>query len=366
MWSSRFIWNPNRKKQSKREIPPMATRRRNSKIYPIKADNDSIQEKLQRQIIGQTDAIDPICRVVRRYNAGLSPENRPAGVFLLMGGTGVGKTQTVEALASTLHGTKRQLLRVDCGEFQMDHEVARLIGAPPGYLGHRETNPLFTQARLASVTSEDSSLAVVLLDEIEKAAPSLQRMLLGILDKATLRLGDNNVVNFERTIIFMTSNLGARQVKEGQGLGYAGAGRAEESQKMRDAYSMAAARKHFSPEFMNRLDHVLVYHPLERAHIEQILDIEINKLQWLIDNRLGPTGVKLQITAPAKQYIINRGYNPRYGARELKRELEKLVLDALAEGILSGEFTAGCTVCARVNGEKLELFKKEAKIEEVA
>ena len=183
--------------------PPRRTLRRTS------TDNNDILAKLAGKVIGQPQALSSIVPYVHMYNAGLSPEGRPVGVFLLLGPTGTGKTRTVEALAEVLHGTRKHLVRVDCGEYQLDHEVAKLIGAPPGYLGHRETQPILTQAKLASVTSEKSSVSIVLFDEIEKAAPSLNRLLLGVLDKATLRLGDNNVVNFERTLIFLTSNLGA-------------------------------------------------------------------------------------------------------------------------------------------------------------
>src|SRR5688572_23091016 len=158
--------------------------------------------------------MEPIASCVRMYEAGLNPEGRPAGVFLLLGPTGTGKTRTVEALAEVLHGSRRHHLRIDCGEYQMDHEVAKLTGAPPGYLGHRETHPVLTQARLAAVTSQASSISIVLFDEIEKASPSLTRLLLGVLDKASLRLGDNNVVNFERSLIFLTSNVGARGMQE--------------------------------------------------------------------------------------------------------------------------------------------------------
>src|SRR3954470_23238137 len=146
-------------------------------------------------------------RYLYMFQAGLGPEGRPAGVFLLLGPTGTGKTRTVEALAEVLHGSPKNVLRIDCGEFQMDHEVAKLIGAPPGYLGHRETHPILTQQRLTGVTSEHSPLSLVLFDEIEKAAPSMTRVLLGVLDKGTLRLGDNSNVNFEKTLVFLTSNL---------------------------------------------------------------------------------------------------------------------------------------------------------------
>src|SRR5665213_3707069 len=146
------------------------------------------------------------------FQAGLAPENRPVGVFLLLGPTGTGKTRTVEALAETLHGSARNVLKIDCGEFQMEHEVAKLIGAPPGYLGHRETQPMLSQQRLTAVTSDNCGLSLVLFDEIEKAAPSLTRLLLGVLDRGVLRLGDNSSVNFEKSLVFLTSNLGAKEM----------------------------------------------------------------------------------------------------------------------------------------------------------
>src|SRR5579862_7969450 len=169
-------------------------------------------EELSARVVGQAQALTQIAPYVQMYQAGLAPAGRPIGVFLLLGPTGTGKTRTVEALADVLHGREKHLLKVDCGEFQMEHEVAKLIGAPPGYLGHRETPPMLTQQKLGSVTSESSDLSLVLFDEIEKAAPSMTRLLMGVLDKAALRLGDNNSVNFERSMIFLTSNLGAREM----------------------------------------------------------------------------------------------------------------------------------------------------------
>src|ERR1700751_5377439 len=180
-----------------------------SKVRSIDPFGD-LAAVLSRKLVGQPAAIAAIVPYVQMHRAMLSPEGRPAGVFLLLGPTGTGKTRTVEALADVLHGSEKNLLRVDCGEFQMEHEIAKLVGAPPGYLGHRETQPMLTQQKLAGVTSEASNLSLVLFDEIEKAAPSMTRLLLGVLDKAALRLGDNTTVNFERTLIFLTRNLAAR------------------------------------------------------------------------------------------------------------------------------------------------------------
>src|ERR1700751_3463737 len=167
---------------------------------------------LSSKVVGQPNVINVIVPYIEMFQAGLAPENRPVGVFLLLGPTGTGKTRTVEALAEAIHGSSRNVLKMDCGEFQMEHEVAKLIGAPPGYLGHRETQPMLTQAKVNAVASEESEISLILFDEIEKAAPSMTRLLLGILDKATLRLGDNSSVNFERSLIFLTSNLGAREM----------------------------------------------------------------------------------------------------------------------------------------------------------
>src|SRR5271157_994421 len=167
---------------------------------------------LSQKVVGQPTATKVIVPYIQMFQAGLAPEGRPVGVFLLLGPTGTGKTKTVEALAEILHGTEKNVLKVDCGEFQMEHEVAKLIGAPPGYLGHRETQPMLTQQKLNSVSSEKCSLSLVLFDEIEKAAPSMTRLLLGVLDKGILRLGDNSTVNFEKSLVFLTSNLGAREM----------------------------------------------------------------------------------------------------------------------------------------------------------
>src|SRR5713101_8578295 len=179
---------------------------------PAEEKVEDLAAQLSQRVVGQPAASDIVIPYIQMFQAGLAPEGRPVGVFLLLGPTGTGRTKTVEALAEVLHGSEKNLLKVDCGEFQMEHEVAKLIGAPPGYLGHRETQPVLTQQKLNSVTSEKSALSIVLFDEIEKAAPSMTRLLLGVLDKATLRLGDNTSVSFEKSLVFLTSNLGAREM----------------------------------------------------------------------------------------------------------------------------------------------------------
>src|SRR5258706_12292707 len=221
---------------------------------------------LAQKVVGQPAATKVIVPYIQMFQAGLAPEGRPVGIFLLLGPTGTGKTKTVEALAEILHGTEKSVLKVDCGEFQMEHEVAKLIGAPPGYLGHRETQPMLTQQKLSAVTSERCGLSLVLFDEIEKAAPSLTRLLLGVLDKGVLRLGDNSTVNFEKSLVFLTSNLGAREMMKeiSPDFGFQGglsAGRPDLGHKLQ-SIALVAVRKKFSPEFVNRIDCVITYQPL--------------------------------------------------------------------------------------------------------
>src|SRR5438045_2504498 len=261
------------------------------------------------------------------YRAGLAPEGRPAGVFLLLGPTGTGKTRTVEALADTLHGNEKSLLRVDCGEFQMEHEIAKLIGAPPGYLGHRETPPMLTQQKLGAVTSEGSHLALILFDEIEKAAPSMTRLLLGVLDKAVLRLGDNTSVNFEKSLVFLTSNLGAREMlKEiNPDFGFQAGVKKEKldlTGKLQ-AIGLAAVRKKFSPEFVNRIDSVITYQPLDSESLSAILDHQIRNLQNHVNNRLGQRCFTIDVPKASREFLLKAGTTAQYGARELNRTIHR-------------------------------------------
>jgi CheY-like chemotaxis protein len=268
------------------------------------------------------------------FQAGLSPEGRPAGVFLLLGPTGTGKTRTVEAIAEVLHGSPKNILRLDCGEFQLDHEVAKLIGAPPGYLGHRETTPMLSQRQLDAMASQHCELSLVLFDEIEKAAPSLSRLLLGILDKATLRLGDNSTVNFEKSLIFFTSNLGAREMMKEMRpeIGFQTAlprERADLTNKL-ESVALAAVRKQFSPEFVNRIDAVVTYQPLDDAALSTILDQHIDELQRHVHSRLGARCFTLNVAPESRQLLLRKGTSTEYGARELKRTLHRYLTQPLA------------------------------------
>ena len=295
-----------------------------------------LADQMRARIVGQTDAIDAIVPYVELYEAGLSPEGRPVGVFLLLGPTGTGKTRTVEALAEAIHGSERHVLRVDCGEFQLEHETAKLIGAPPGYLGHRETQPMISQQKLNAVQSDHSSLSIVLFDEVEKAAPSLGRLLLGVLDKATLKLGDNSNVNFERSLIFLTSNLGASEMSREltDRIGFAANLDTPADPARLHAIGLSAVRRRFSPEFVNRIDRTLTYHPLDSAAIQEILQLQLVSLNNLLADRLGATAFQLTLSLAANRFLIERGASPEYGARELKRTIHRHIIQPIAQLVL--------------------------------
>ncbi len=303
---------------------------------------------LARRVIGQPAAMTGIVPYIEMHQSGLAPEGRPVGVFLLLGPSGTGKTRTVEALAEVMHGSEKNVLRVDCGEFQMEHEVAKLIGAPPGYLGHRETHPLLTQQKLNGVTSERSNLSIVLFDEIEKAAGSLARLLLGVLDKASLRLGDNTHVNFERSLIFLTSNLGAREMLSylKPAFGFQAAGSRSESDVSQNLENigLAAVRKRFSPEFVNRVDAIITYQPLSATVLDGILELQIAELQRHIHKRMGPKAFALEMSRSSRAFLIQRGTSEEFGARELKRTLHRQLFQPLAAMVAAGDVPPQSTV----------------------
>lgn len=323
---------------------------------------DQLETALGARVVGQPASVSTIIPFVRMYQASLSPEGRPVGVFLLLGPSGTGKTRTVEALAGVLHGSEKNVVKVDCGEFQMEHEVAKLIGAPPGYLGHRETQPLLTQSRLNSVTSERSSLSIILFDEIEKAAPSMSRLLLGVLDKAVLRLGDNNVVNFDRSLIFLTSNLGAREMIRAlqPDFGFqavTGAGAPEQVEGRLEKIGMQAVKRRFAPEFVNRIDAVVTYRPLDRSALDAILDQQLEDLQQHIMTRLGMRAFFLDVDAGARALLLEFGTSAQFGARELKRTIHRNLMQPLAAMVAASAIEAGAVVQVSVaeDGESLKI-----------
>lgn len=319
-----------------------------SKRASLPEDPGGLAAQLHQLLVGQPEAIDTIVPYIQMQQAGLAPEGRPVGVVLLLGPTGTGKTRTVEALAEVLHGNSKNLLKVDCGEFQMEHEVAKLIGAPPGYLGHRETQPMLTQAKLNSVASERTDISLVLFDEIEKAAGSMTRLLLGILDKATLRLGDNTTVNFERSLIFLTSNLGAKSIQRANKPDFGFEAMVppmiqHDSIKMQ-SIGMSAVRQKFSPEFVNRIDSVITYKPLNREACEQILEHIFVSFSRLIATRLGARGFQLMCTTAGRNLLLEQGTSIEYGARELKRTVQRNFIQPVAALVAQGHIAPGASV----------------------
>lgn len=313
------------------------------------APERDLVELLSSKVVGQPDALRFIVPYIQMFQAGLAPAGRPAGIFLLLGPTGTGKTRTVEALAEVLHGSEKSIVKIDCGEFQSDHEVAKLIGAPPGYLGHRETKPLLSGERLTEVTTRDCGISLVLFDEIEKAAPALTVLLLGILDKAVLRLGDGSEVDFERSLIFLTSNLGARaMVKElGPRVGFAGgvplpdpSGMAERLESI----GLAAVRRRFSPEFVNRLDAVITYRPLDEEALLAIVDQHLAELRRHVHTRLGARSFELSFSDNVRRFLLERGTSAEYGAREMRRTLHRHVVQPLAGLVATSRIQPGSVV----------------------
>lgn len=301
--------------------------------------------ELASDIIGQPQVLSRVLPYVDVFKAHLAPEGRPAGVFLLLGPTGTGKTHFVEMLAKQLHGNSRHYLRVDCGEFQMDHEVAKLIGAPPGYLGHRETQPMFNQAKVRSFTSERCGAAIVLLDEVEKAAPSLAKLLLGIMDRGILRLGDNSEVNFDRAFIFMTSNVGADEILKaaGERLGFQEGDRQPITDEAIMKAARGALRKRFTPEFLNRIDEQIPFRLLEEDSLREIIAVLENNMEHHIISRLGAGSFSLRLEEPFIRSLLAL-HSPRWGAREIKRTLNRVVLVSAARMYVKKEIPAGATL----------------------
>ena len=320
------------------------------------------------KIVGQPGAAARIIPFIQTHRAGLNHPNRPVGVFLLLGPTGTGKTRTVEVLAEALHGDPMHYLHIDCGEFQLDHEVAKLIGAPPGYLGHKESVPMLSSQKLKATVTPGCDLSLVLFDEIEKAAPSLSQLLLGMLDKGRLTMGDGNVVQFENSLIFLTSNLGAREMMKELAPTFGFHATAQSRTEWADissrleAISLAAVKKRFSPEFVNRIDAVITYQPLSAESITQILDHQLDELQEHVRSRLGSNGFSIELDSTAREFLLKLGVSVEYGARELKRVVYRHLTQPLATLVAEEQIAPGCLVKvhASTGGESLEFDTRSA------
>src|SRR5438045_6158720 len=303
------------------------------------------EERLGARIVGQERAVRRMSCLYQIFLAGMNPPNRPIGTMLFLGPTGSGKTRVIEAAAEVLYGDPNAIVKIDCAEFQHSHEIAKLIGSPPVYLGHRETSPMLTQENLDRMHNEELKLTLVLFDEIEKASDALWQLLLGILDKATLTLGDNRRVDFSRCLVFLTSNLGSQEMSKlmGGGLGY-NSGALEDGEELDQKIyrtAMEAARRKFSPEFMNRIDKVIVFRTLKREHLERILDLELGLVQERIMSSAVSRQFVFNCTPSARDFLLQEGTDSKFGARHLKRSIERHLVFPLSNLLATGQIELG-------------------------
>jgi ATP-dependent Clp protease ATP-binding subunit ClpA len=322
------------------------------------AETVEFQKALRSKIVGQDEGVQTLVELFQVFTAGLNSPGRPVGNLLFLGPTGSGKTRIVEAAAEILFGSPSAVIKIDCAEFQHSHEIAKLIGSPPGYLGHRETHPLITQEALAAHHGDKLKLSFLLFDEIEKASDALWQLLLGMLDKATLTLGDNRRVDLSQTVIFMTSNLGAGEITELMDGGY-GFIKSDDKPKTNldqkvERTAVEAARRKFSPEFMNRLDKLVVFHSLKREQLEQVLDIELGMVQKrVLDAANGK--FLFRVTDSGRDFLLQEGTDQRYGARHLKRAIERYVVYPLANLLATQQVRVGDLVRIDWDGQHKEL-----------
>ena len=304
------------------------------------------EQALFKKIVAQGEAVSAMSQLYQVYQANMSLPGKPIGTVLFLGPTGSGKTRVVEAAAEILFGDPNAIIKIDCGEFQHSHEISKLIGSPPGYLGHRETQPLLTQENLARFHTRNLRLTLLLFDEIEKASDALWQLLLGVLDKATLTLGDNRRVDFSNCIVVMTSNLGAREmaeVTEGK-LGFALRPTSTHQTDGRlEKIGVEAARRKFSPEFMNRLDKIVVFRSLSRRALDHILDLELETVQRRI-LMSGCANFVLSCSASAKEFLLSEGFDSRYGARPLKRAIERYLIMPISNLVATKQIASGDVV----------------------
>ncbi len=351
-----------------------AAKKKNAEAKGILLDPDrkspkaaDFEDRLSRLIVGQERAVRRMSGLFQIYLAGMNNPSRPIGTMLFLGPTGSGKTRVVEAAAEVLFNDPHAVVKIDCAEFQHSHEIAKLIGSPPGYLGHRETSPMLTQENIDKAHTEDNKLTFILFDEIEKASDSLWQLLLGILDKATLTLGDNRRVDFSKTVVILTSNLGAREMSDmiSGGIGFAPTKQdkvKEDNEIDTKIYRTAleAAKRKFSPEFMNRIEKVVVFRSLKEHHLRQILDIELAAVQERITESAG-TKFIFECSDKAKEFLLNEGIDLKYGARHLKRAIERYLVYPLSNLVATEQVETGDLVLVDFDGEKESLiFTKQS------
>jgi len=295
---------------------------------------------LHRRVVGQDEAISVVSNAVRRSRAGLQDPNRPMGSFIFLGPTGVGKTELARALAEFLFDDESAMIRLDMSEYQERHTVSRLIGAPPGYVGYEEGGQLTEAVRRRPYS-------VVLFDEIEKAHPEVFNALLQVLDDGRLTDGHGRTVDFKNTVIIMTSNVGTEFMDS----------RSAATDEQRRELVLAALRQRFRPEFLNRVDEIVVFHGLTQEHLKEIVDIQIRNLEKLLADR----NLQIELTDAAKNYLAEAGYDPAYGARPLKRVIQRQIQDPLALRLLQGEFRDGDRIRVDARDGRLTFERVEAR-----
>ena len=354
-------WGIDSREGLHQELDPALTGYEAAKLY---AD-------LRKSIVGQDEAVQQVTTIYQTYLAGMSAPGRPLASLLFLGPTGSGKTRLVEATAESLVGDAHAVIKIDCAEFQHSHEIAKLIGSPPGYLGHRETHPLLSQDVLNQYQTERMKVNFVLFDEIEKASDSLWKLLLGILDKATLTLGDNRRVDFTRCMIFMTSNLGARETISilHPNLGFAASEAErrleagcvpEELEEKLSRAAVEAARRRFTPEFINRIDKMVVFKPLGIDELRQILMLELNIVQQRIFNSATGVPFVFLVTEDARNLLLREGTDMQYGARHLKRAIDRNLVQPLSNLIATGQVRPGDLICVKsdLTSSRLTFFRE--------
>ena len=343
-------------------------------LVALDSDSKSMQAarfeaELRARVVGQERAVRKIASLYQVFRAGFTNTTRPIGTMLFLGPTGSGKTHVIEAAAEALFGDRNAVVKIDCAEVQHSHEISKLVGSPPGYLGHRETSPLLTQENLSKHHTERDPFTLVLFDEIEKASDALWQLLLGILDKATLTLGDNRRVDFSQTMVFMTSNLGAQEMSQliNTSIGFAPSGSdqlpPDELDQRIYRTAIEAARRKFSPEFMNRIDDVTVFRTLKHEQLCRIIDLELDAVQRRIDEGAAER-FTLSFTDAARGFLLSEGTDYRYGARHLKRAIERFVVHPLANIASSRQLRLGDVVVIDLDpsGRKLTFFRDDDEV----
>lgn len=314
-------------------------------LSAISTKADKIRQIIQDNFVGQEEAVNGLMDVLEKYHSGMRQPNRPIGTGLFIGPTGTGKTRLVEVFCEALFGNPNACIKIDCGEFQHSHEIAKLVGSPPGYLGHRETPARLTTTALSMYMTKEYPISVVLFDEIEKASDALWHLMLGIMDKGIMTMGDNSKTDFSNSIVLMTSNAGTKEmnVAAGDTIGFSNSTVNYVDDKNLAHIAIEAAKRKFTPEFINRIDKIVCFNTLKKNQLTSIVDIELNLLQRHIYEHVHPKFF-IKATNKAKEAILNEGYSVQYNARSIKRAIDYHILLPLSKAVSSGQIETGDVV----------------------